>query len=138
MSPVTANHSIRDRPEPIGDLADFLDHAPVAIHSIDATGTIVWANRAELELLGYAADEYIGRPVAAFHVDPDVLADLVERLAHGETLRDREARLRARDGTIRHVLISSSGQTRDGRGSPRAASCGTSPSASAPSASAIS
>ena len=116
MAQVTANHPLRDRPEPIGDLADFLDHAPVAIHSIDATGTILWANRAELELLGYAADEYIGQPVAAFHVDPDVLADLVERLARGETLCDREAQLRARDGTIRHVLISSNGRTQDGRG----------------------
>jgi PAS domain S-box-containing protein len=89
------------------ELADFLDNAPVAIHSIDAAGTILWANRAELDLLGYSADEYIGRPIAQFHVDADVLADMLERLARGETLRDREARLRARDGSIRHVLISS-------------------------------
>jgi PAS domain S-box-containing protein len=108
MSPVTASQPFRVPSESTGDLADFLDEAPVAIHSIDAAGTIVWANRAELELLGYSAEEYIGQPVSAFHVDQDVLVDMRAQLARGEALRDREARLRARDGTIRHVLISSS------------------------------
>lgn len=108
MSPVTANPSFRVLPESTGDPAELLDDAPVAIHRIDAAGTILWANRAELDLLGYSADEYIGRPLAAFCVDVDreVLADVLDRLRRGETTRDREIRLRARDGTIRHVLIS--------------------------------
>jgi PAS domain S-box-containing protein len=96
------------------DLAGFLDNAPVPIHSVDASATIVWANRAELALLGYAADEYIGRPMAAFHADPPVLADMLARLARGETLLDYEARLRAKDGSIRHVLVSSNMHERDG------------------------
>jgi hypothetical protein len=115
MSPVTANPPLRVLPEPTGELAEFLDDAPVAIHRIDHAGTILWANRAELELLGYSAEDYVGRPLSAFHVDPDVLADLLDRLARGETLRDREVRLRARDGTIRHVLVSED-MTPDGRG----------------------
>jgi PAS domain S-box-containing protein len=94
-------------PPPHDLLADVLGDAPVAIHSIDAAGTILWANRAELELLGYSADDYIGQPLAKFHVDPALPAVLIQRLARGETLRDCEARLRARDGSIRHVLISS-------------------------------
>lgn len=94
-------------PPPGPDMVDVLDTAPVAIHSIDAAGTILWANRAELELLGYPAEEYIGQPLAKFHVDPAVLADVLAHLARGETLRDREAQLRARDGSIRHVLVSS-------------------------------
>jgi PAS domain S-box-containing protein len=101
------------------ELADFLDNAPVPIHSIDAAGTILWANRAELDLLGYPADEYIGRPIAQFHVDADVLADMLERLARGETLHDCEARLRARDGSIRHVLISSNWVTDGERSASR-------------------
>jgi PAS domain S-box-containing protein len=96
------------------DLADFLENAPVPIHSVDPAGMIVWANRAELELLGYRADEYIGRPIAAFHADPSVLADMMARLARGETLRDYETRLVARDGTLRHVLVSSNMLVRDG------------------------
>jgi PAS domain S-box-containing protein len=115
MSPVTANPPSRVPPEPTGDPAEFLDDAPVAIHRIDAAGTIVWANRAELDLLGYSADEYIGRPLAAFGVDRDVIAGLLDRLRRGETLRDHEVRLRARDGTIHHVLISETMRL-DGRG----------------------
>jgi PAS domain S-box-containing protein len=115
MSPATANHPHRDLSDPMHDFAELLDQAPVAMHSIDAAGTIVWANRAELELLGYAPEEYIGQPVAAFHVDPDVAADMLARLARSETLRDREARLRTRDGAVRHVLISSSMQVAGGR-----------------------
>jgi PAS domain S-box-containing protein len=115
MSPVTATPSFRVLPESTGDLAEFLDDAPVAIHRIDAAGTVLWANRAELDLLGYSAEEYIGRPLAAFCVEPDVVADLLDRLRRGETVRDREVLLRARDGAIRHVLISESMRL-DGRG----------------------
>ncbi|HEX3476423.1 MAG TPA: ATP-binding protein [Kofleriaceae bacterium] len=115
MSPVPANPPFRVPPESTGDPAEFLDDAPVAIHRIDAAGTIVWANRAELDLLGYSADEYIGRPLAAFWVDHDALADLLDRLRRGETVRDHEVRLRARDGAIRHVLISEAMRP-DGRG----------------------
>ena len=32
-------------------------------------GPIMWANKAELQLLGYEAHEYIGHPVAEFHAD---------------------------------------------------------------------
>ena len=119
MSSATANHPHGDLPDPTHDFAELLDQAPVAIHSIDAAGTIVWANRAELELLGYSSEEYIGRPLAAFHVDPDVATDMLARISRGETLRDREARMRARDGTIRHVLVSSNMCVAGGRAASR-------------------
>jgi PAS domain S-box-containing protein len=97
------------------DLAEFLENAPMPIHSVDASATIVWANRAELELMGYTAEEYIGRPVSAFHVDPLVLDDILARLGRGETLHDYDVRLRAKDGSIRHVLLSSNMRERDGQ-----------------------
>ena len=65
--------------------------------------------------LGYAAEEYIGRPIADFHVDQEIITDILARLVRGETLRDREARLRAKDGSTKHVLINSSGYFRDGK-----------------------
>ncbi len=115
MPPVTANSSSRVLPESTGDLAELLDDAPVAIHRLDAAGTIVWANRAELDLLGYGAEAYIGRPLSAFCVDPDAAAGLLDRLRRGEIVRDCEVRLRAHDGAIRHVLISERMRL-DGRG----------------------
>ena len=115
MTTETANHQPLDRFDPTGALAEFLDHAPVAIHSVDAAGTILWANRAELDLLGYTAEEYVGQPMVRFAADPDVLLDMLDRVTHGETLRDRDLRLRAKDGTIRHVLINSNMLVQDGK-----------------------
>ena len=97
------------------ELSDFFENASVGLHWIDADGRILRANKAELAMLGYAADEYIGQPVTAFHADRPVIDDMLDRLARGETLRDSPARLRCRDGSIRHVLISSNARWEHGR-----------------------
>jgi PAS domain S-box-containing protein len=97
------------------DLRDFLNNGPIGLHWVNAEGKIVWANRAELELLGYQADEYIGHPIADFHVDQPVIEDILERLHNNEPLHDYETRLRAKDGSIKHVLISSNVRWQDGK-----------------------
>jgi PAS domain-containing protein len=38
----------------LAELTDFLENAVVGLHRIDADGIVSWANRAELELLGYS------------------------------------------------------------------------------------
>ncbi len=97
------------------DLSDFFENASVGLHWLDPDGRIVRANRTELATLGYSADEYIGQLVTAFHVDRTVADDMLDRLARGEALRNLPARLRARDGAIRHVLISSTPRWERGR-----------------------
>jgi PAS domain S-box-containing protein len=89
------------------EIADFLEHAVVGLHWVDAEGRILWANRAELDLLGYTADEYIGHHIAEFHADPNAIADILTRLSRNEELCNYEAPLRCKDGSIRHVLINS-------------------------------
>ena len=89
------------------ELADFLEHGVVGLHWVDADGRILWANRAELRLLGYSADEYIGHQIAEFHADPAAIADILGRLSRNEELRDYQAPLRCKDGSIRYVAISS-------------------------------
>jgi len=89
------------------DLEDFFENASLGIHWVGHDGTILRANRAELELLGYPAGEYVGRNIAEFHADPAAIGDILARLSRGETLLDYEARLKCRDGSIRHVVISS-------------------------------
>lgn len=89
------------------NLRDFLESASVAMHWVDANGVIIWANKAELEMLGYKPEEYIGRPIAEFHVDKDVIDDILKRLSCRETLQEYEARLRRKDGSICYGLINS-------------------------------
>jgi PAS domain S-box-containing protein len=90
------------------ELADFFDNATVGLHWAGPDGTILRANRAELAMLGYSADEYIGHCIAEFHVDGSTIDGILGRLRSGETVRACEARMRCRDGSIKHVLIDSS------------------------------
>jgi PAS domain S-box-containing protein len=80
------------------ELADFIENASVGLHWVGADGTILWANQAEMDLLGYTREEYIGHGIAEFHADSDVIKDILCRLTNKETLHDYEARLRCGGG----------------------------------------
>ena len=97
------------------ELADFIENASIGLHWVGADGTILWANQAELDLLGYTREEYIGRAITEFHADQDVIGDILRRLTNKETLHDYEARLRCKDGSVRHVLINSNVMWEDDR-----------------------
>jgi two-component system cell cycle sensor histidine kinase/response regulator CckA len=96
-------------------LRDFIETSTIGLHWVGADGTILWVNQAELDLLGYAREEYVGRNIAEFHADESVTNDMLWRLSRGETLRDCPARLRHCDGSIRHVLVNSSVLFEDGK-----------------------
>lgn len=96
------------------DLQNILTNAAEGIHFVDANGIVTWINRAELEMLGYRAEEVVGRHISELHADRHTIDDFLARLGRGETLRDQPARLRCKDGSIRHVLVSSSVHRRDG------------------------
>ena len=87
------------------DLEDFFENVAVGVHWSTADGTILRANQAELDLLGYTREEYVGHNVAEFHVDPTVAALYLLRVGAGETLRDYEVRLRHKDGSTRDVVL---------------------------------
>jgi PAS domain S-box-containing protein len=96
-------------------LRDFMETSTIGLHWVGADGAILWANQAELDLLGYTRDQYVGRNITEFHADAAVIQDILACLSRGETLRDRPARLRHRDGSIRHILINSSVLFEDGK-----------------------
>jgi PAS domain S-box-containing protein len=96
-------------------LAAFLDTAALGLHRVGPDGTILWANAAEMQMLGYTPEEYIGHHIAEFHADRPVIDDILKVLACGATLHDRQARLRCKDGSIKHVLIDSSVLWEDGK-----------------------
>src|SRR5206468_4512243 len=63
------------------ELQDFLEHAVIGMHWVSASGEILWANNAELELVGYPQEEYIGRNIAEFHANAAAAEDVMARLA---------------------------------------------------------
>jgi PAS domain S-box-containing protein len=96
-------------------LNDFLENAAIGMHWVAEDGTILWANRAELSLLGYELHEYVGHHISEFHADGPVVEDILQRLTRNEELHDYEARLRCKDGSARDVRIDSNVYRRDGR-----------------------
>lgn len=88
-------------------LRDFVENAPEGLRMVGPDGLIHWANRTELFMLGYTREEYIGHHIAEFHADAPVIEDFLARLARGESLLEREARMICKDGSIRHVLVNS-------------------------------
>ena len=97
------------------ELADFFENASVALHWIGPDGVILRANHAELAMLGYTREEFVGRHISKFHVDRDVIDDALSRLLRGDSLSKFPARMRHRDGSIKKVLIDSNSLWDKGR-----------------------
>ena len=51
------------------ELEEFFDHAPVGLHWEGPDGVILKVNDAELAMLGFAREEYVGRHTSEFHAD---------------------------------------------------------------------
>jgi PAS domain S-box-containing protein len=97
------------------NLTDFFENAAVGLHLVSSDGIILRVNQTELDLLGYTSEEYVGHHIAEFHADAEAITDVLRRLHVGENIESYEARLRAKDGSIRHVLISSNVLWEDGQ-----------------------
>lgn len=97
------------------ELSDFFENACVPFRRVNGNGIIIWANQAELDLLGYTQEEYIGHSMRDFHADPKAMEEIYVRLLNNETIQDFPARLRCKDGTFKHVEISSNALFVDGR-----------------------
>src|SRR5690349_20137459 len=87
------------------ELRDFVESVALPILWFAHDGTIVWANAAQLKLLGYTAEEYIGHTIREFHADRHSVQDLLTRLTTNQAVQDYEARLRRRDGAVIDVVI---------------------------------
>lgn len=95
-------------------LTDFVENAKVGMNWVAEDGRILWANKAELHLLDYAPAEYIGHNLREFFVDAPAAEDILGRLARHEPFENVEANLRARDGSIKTVLVHANVLLRDG------------------------
>lgn len=113
---ISAHHAVAEElRRKSADLEDFFENSAVGLHIVSGEGIILRANKAELALLGYSAQEYIGRHITEFHVDAPVIGDILDKLSCGDSLESYPARLKAKDGSIKHVAITSNGRFEDGK-----------------------
>ena len=85
---------------------ELFDEAPVGYHELDARGRIVRVNRTELALLGYNAEEMLGRHAADFVVEKETARVAISaKLAGTQQLRPFERTFVRKDGTLLPVLI---------------------------------
>jgi two-component system sensor histidine kinase VicK len=102
-----ANKREADLQMSIDDLMDFIENASVPLHWVNGSGIIIWANKAELELLGYSKEEYIGKHISTFHADKNNCEDILEKLISKQTLQNYPAVLKTKDGEAVQVIINS-------------------------------
>lgn len=91
----------------IEDLTDFIENASLPLHWVNGSGIIIWANKAELELLGYSKEEYIGKHISNFHADKNISEDILGRLINKQTLNNYAAILLTKSKNRIPVLINS-------------------------------
>ena len=93
--------------EPTHDsaLRDHFEDAAVGVQCVAPDGTILWANRTVLALLGYEHDQFVGHSLAEFVDNHAAAGDLIRRIGAAEILRGCELLLRCGDGGSRWVRI---------------------------------
>ncbi|HEY3040283.1 MAG TPA: PAS domain S-box protein [Pyrinomonadaceae bacterium] len=96
-------------------LSDFFDNAAIALHWLGPDGVVLRVNQAELDMLGYAREEYVEHHIAEFHVDQDAIQDILTRLQADGVVQNYDARLRCKDGSLRYVRINSNVYREDGK-----------------------
>jgi len=86
---------------------EFIHNSSIGIHAVSAEGIILYANKCELEVLGYTEEEYVGHHVSEFQVDEHCLSDMLTRLGNLENLNNYPARVQGK-GSIKYIIYNSS------------------------------
>lgn len=96
-------------------LLDFFTAAPLGLMWVREDGRVERVNGSQLEMMGRSSREVVDHPLAMFHDDPEVIVDVLEKVAQRETVRNCHARVVRKDGSIRHVLVDANGLWKSGR-----------------------
>ena len=92
-------------------ISDLYDHAPCGYHSLDKDGKFLHINETELNWLGYARYEIVGKKGLVDLLTPDSIPIFQQTFSHFKEVgeeHDFELSLVRKDGTKLPVLISSS------------------------------
>jgi PAS domain S-box-containing protein len=103
-----AKRQIQELKSRLEKVTDFIENASTPLHWVNKDAIIVWANQAELDMLGYSREEYIGQSIEKFHVDKKNIQTILQRLQQHEVVHNFPSQLICKDGSIRDVIINSS------------------------------
>jgi PAS domain S-box-containing protein len=84
----------------------FLENSPEGIHILDEKGVILFANKAELEMLGYERQEYVGHHILEFHADNKYERFDPSYFSIRRNIINLETKLKCKDGSVKDVLVS--------------------------------
>lgn len=87
------------------NLSEFFNRSPVGLEWLSASGHILRANQAQLDLLGYRPEEYVGRFIGEFCTDPTGTRHLLEQLSANQVVSNLLLPRQRKDGAIRMVLV---------------------------------
>jgi len=99
-------------PETLESLLDLYENSPCGFHSLDPEGVFVRINDTELKWLGYRREELVHRKQVTDILAPASRRTFEEhfpRLKAGSALRDLEAELVRKDGSLLPVQVSATG-----------------------------
>jgi PAS domain S-box-containing protein len=92
---------------------DFIENSNVGIHVVSPDGIIKYANKHELNTLGYTEEEYVGHHVAEFQFDKSCLDHMMDKLSKFEPFTNFPAMVYGKD-KMKYILYSSSVYEEDG------------------------
>ncbi|MGC1275105.1 MAG: response regulator [Planctomycetaceae bacterium] len=97
------------------ELSELFEHAAVGLIFLSPDGVIQRANGRLLETLGYVSHEFVGLRLREFLMEKAAVEQVEECCRSGCTLTGYETRLRAQDGSARHVLLDANARLDHGR-----------------------
>ncbi|MDQ3331742.1 MAG: response regulator, partial [Planctomycetota bacterium] len=97
------------------ELTELFEHAAVGLLFLSPDAMIQRANDVLLSTLGYAMHDFVGRSLREFLVEKSSIETLDECCRDGCALSNYETRLRAKDGSTRHVLLDANARIVEGK-----------------------
>ena len=85
---------------------DFIYNSSIGVHAVSPEGIVVYANKCELEVLGYTKSEYVGHHVSEFQFDKSCLEQMMIKLAKFEPFSNFPAMVCGKH-KMKYILYSS-------------------------------
>jgi len=87
------------------EMEDFLDSLEVIFHSVNEDGVVLWASQYELNVFGYTKEQFVGKPLADFILDPEALKKVRAPENQNGSSRPLLVDVKCGDGSLRRMYL---------------------------------